>query len=345
MDFSLIKVIECYKGVLRLLDQTELPNREIFLEFTTPIEVAGAITEMRIRGAPAIGVAAAYGFALTGSSRKRNVLESNFLEAYQALISSRPTAFNLKWSLDRMWMVLTKFSGCDNLSEVLLDEARAVHNETLESDIKLSSNGVHLIEHHSSVLTHCNTGALATAGYGTALGVIRMAHEMGRLKEVIVTETRPWLQGARLTMWELDKLGIPSTLIVDSAAAQIMKTGRVGVVMVGADRITSNGDVANKIGTYALSIISKEHGIPFYVAAPFSTIDMSMAKGQDIVIETRPAIEITHMGGLSTSLKTESVINLAFDVTPNQYITGIITERGIARPPYSQSLEALSRIE
>ena len=230
----------------------------------------------------------------------------------------------------------------DDMEASLLVEAQKVHRETQESDLRMAELGASLIRPGSSVLTHCNTGALATGGYGTALGVIRRAWEEGRIKSVLATETRPWLQGARLTTWELDQLGIPTTLIVDSAAGYLMSRGKVQDAIVGADRITANGDVANKIGTCSLAILAHEHGIPFYVVAPFSTVDMSTASGENIPIEERPAEEVTRIRGVQTALKDTTVLNLAFDVTPSKYIKAIITDRGIAEAPYGETLRKLA---
>ncbi|MFH1560559.1 MAG: S-methyl-5-thioribose-1-phosphate isomerase [Chloroflexota bacterium] len=338
------KAIEWNQGCLRLLDQSRLPWEEIFLEIKTPQEVARAIREMRVRGAPAIGVTAAYGMVLAAATLKGADRESTMdglRVASLELGEARPTAVNLRWALERMIGIAERVAPSDDLEAALLTEAQRIHQEAEESDLRISELGASLIRPNSSVLTHCNTGALATGGYGTALGVIRRAWEEGRLKDVLATETRPWLQGALLTTWELTQLGIPVTLIVDSAAGYLMSRGNVQCVIVGADRIAANGDVANKIGTCSLAILAHENGIPFYVAAPFSTVDMSTASGEDIPIEERPAEEVTRIGGAQIALEGTHVLNLAFDVTPNRYIEAIITDRGIAQAPYEKALKEL----
>jgi len=342
---SPIKPIEWSQGFIKLLDQIRLPWEEIFLEIKTPKEAALAIREMRVRGAPAIGVTAAYGMVLAAAAmrgRDRGSTLDGLREALQELAASRPTAVNLRWALDRMMDAAEKIAQNDDMKTSLLNEAQKIHREILESDLKIAELGASLIRPGSSVLTHCNTGALATGGYGTALGVIRRAWEEGRVKDVLATETRPWLQGARLTTWELAHLGIPTTLIVDSAAGYLMSRGNIQYAMVGADRIAANGDVANKIGTCTLAILAHEHGIPFYVAAPFSTVDMSIASGEDIPIEERPAEEVTRIRGVQTAMEGIPVLNLAFDVTPSKYITAIITDRAIAEAPYEETLRKLA---
>ena len=339
------KPIEWVDGCLKLLDQTRLPWEETFLEIKTAQDAALAIQEMRVRGAPAIGVAAAYGMLLAaaemrGMDKKSTI--TGLRTAFQELAASRPTGVNLRWALERMMNAAEMVGTNDDMEASLLVEAQKVHRETQESDLRMAELGASLIRPGSSVLTHCNTGALATGGYGTALGVIRRAWEEGRIKSVLATETRPWLQGARLTTWELDQLGIPTTLIVDSAAGYLMSRGKVQDAIVGADRITANGDVANKIGTCSLAILAHEHGIPFYVVAPFSTVDMSTASGENIPIEERPAEEVTRIRGVQTALKDTTVLNLAFDVTPSKYIKAIITDRGIAEAPYGETLRKLA---
>ena len=342
---SPIMPIEWGQGCLRLLDQTRLPWEEVVLEIKTPQDVARAIREMQVRGAPAIGVTAAYGMVLAAVALRGKDKESTLAglrAAFQELASARPTAVNLRWALDRMMDAAERVASNDDMETSLLTEAQTIHRETRESDLRMAELGASLIRPGSSVLTHCNTGALATGGYGTALGVIRRAWEEGRVKDVLATETRPWLQGARLTTWELAHLGIPATLIVDSAAGYLMSRGNIQCAIVGADRIAANGDVANKIGTCSLAILAHEHGIPFYVAAPFSTVDMSIASGEDIPIEERPEEEVTRIRGTQTALEGTHVLNLAFDVTPSKYITAIITDRGIAEAPYGETLRKLA---
>jgi methylthioribose-1-phosphate isomerase len=340
------KPIEWADGCLRLLDQTRLPWEEVFLEIKTYQDVALAIREMRVRGAPAIGVTAAYGMALAAAAMRGRDRESTLASlrtASRELGASRPTAVNLRWALNRMLDAAETVETNDDMETSLLAEAQRVHSETLESDLRMAGLGASLIKPGSSVLTHCNTGALATGGYGTALGVIRRGWEEGRVKDVIATETRPWLQGARLTTWELAHLGIPTTLIVDSAAGYLMSRGDIQCAIVGADRIAANGDVANKIGTCSLAILAHAHGIPFYVAAPFSTVDMTIDSGEDIPIEERPAEEVTRIRGTQTALEDTPVLNLAFDVTPSKYVTAIITDRGIAEAPYEATLRKLAK--
>ena len=340
-----INPVEWTQGVVRLLDQSRLPWEEVFLELRTPGEVAHAIKEMRVRGAPAIGVAAAYGMALAARDRAggdRTFTLADLRKAGEELAAARPTAVNLRWAIERMMRAADTVASDSDLGTSLLAEAERIHQETLEADLALSEFGAPLIQPDSTVLTHCNTGPLATGGYGTALGVIRRVWEEGRVKDVLATETRPWLQGARLTTWELTKLGIPFTLVVDSAAGYLMSRGRVQCAIVGADRIAANGDVANKIGTCSLAMLAHENGIPFYVAAPISTIDMDTRSGEDIPIEERPAEDVTRIRGISTALEGVPVWNPAFDVTPSRYIGAIITERGIAWPPdYEQEIKRL----
>lgn len=339
-----IRPIEWANGAVRLLDQSRLPWEEVFLELRTPQEVALAIREMRVRGAPAIGVAAAYGMALAASGLKgvdREHTLDGLRAASRGLAASRPTAVNLHWALDTMMRAAEKVSQDADMETSLLAEARRIHQETQESDLRIGDLGASLIQLNSTVLTHCNTGALATGGYGTALGVIRRAWEQGRVKQVLATETRPWLQGARLTTWELAQLGIPHTLIVDSAAGYLMSRGDIQCVIVGADRIAANGDVANKIGTYSLAILAHENGIPFYVAAPVSTIDMGIASGKDIPIEERPTEEVTRIKETQIALEGVQVRNLAFDVTPSRYVSAIVTDMGVAHAPYEGALREL----
>lgn len=331
--------IEWQDGQLCLLDQSRLPHEVSHVHLSTAEEVARAIREMRVRGAPAIGVTAAYGMALAAA---HNQTIDALRDAAELLAASRPTAVNLRWAIERMMRAAEQAPHDADLAACLLAEAAELHRETLESDRRLSELGAALIEPGSSVLTHCNTGALATGGYGTALGVIRWAWEQGRVQHVLAMETRPWLQGARLTTWELARLGIPATLIVDSAAAALMASGRVQCLITGADRIAANGDTANKIGTLSLAVLASQFGVPFYVAAPVSTIDLSAASGYDIPIEERPAVEVTQAGGVPTAPEGTAAWNPAFDVTPGGLIAAIITDGGVARTPYEQTLAEVS---
>ena len=328
-------------GHLRLLDQTRLPWEEVYLTLATPEEVAEAISSLRARGAPLIGVAAAYGLAL--AARRCEAGGHDLLaivqEAAQMLLRTRPTARNLAWALERMLAVARS---AQDIRQALLEEARRIHDEQREADRRLSLHGAGLIPQGAGVLTHCNTGALATGGYGTALGVIRAAWEQGKRFPVYITETRPLLQGARLTAWELKQAGIPATLIADSAAGHFVARGRVACVIVGADRIARNGDVANKIGTYMLALAAWDNSIPFYVAAPTNTIDLSIASGDAIPIEERPPEEVTTIGGRRMAPEAVAAANPAFDVTPGRCVTAIITERGIVcGPDYTSTIQEL----
>ena len=303
---------------LELLDQRALPDKTVYMSCRSAAEVAQAIRDMVVRGAPAIGCAAAFGVVLSKGSR----------DAYEVLAQSRPTAVNLFWALERM-----------KKAKDLEAEAIAIYEEDLANNRAMGKLGATLIQDGARIMTHCNTGALATAGYGTALGVIRAAK--GKRISVIANETRPYLQGARLTAWELVQEGIPCTLITDSMAGHLMSKGEVDVIVVGADRIALNGDVANKIGTYTLAVLAKRHGIPFYVAAPLSSFDATIADGSQITIEERPAAEVTGYRETRWAPEGVSVRNPAFDVTPAELVTGIICEKGIASPPYRESIAAL----
>jgi methylthioribose-1-phosphate isomerase len=328
-----------------MIDQTRLPREEVFVTCRTYLEVAEAIRSMVIRGAPAIGVAAAMGVAL-------GVAEgADFETVCETLAATRPTAVNLFWAIDRMRHVYSSLidNGRGASSEKvarqelvrrIIDEARQIRVEDIAICQAIGRNGASLVPDGKTVLTHCNAGALATAGYGTALGVIRAAVEAGKNIDVFADETRPFLQGARLTAWELQQDGIPATLITDNMAGHFLHSGRIGCVIVGADRIAANGDVANKIGTYSLAVLAKENGVPFYVAAPISTLDLTLASGEMIPIEQRSAAEVTHVFGVPIAPDDIAVENPAFDVTPARYVTAIITERGVARPPYQDSLRA-----
>lgn len=341
-----MRTIEWVNGVVKTIDQRRLPADLIVVELADYHEVARAIKEMLIRGAPAIGAAAAFGMALAAresAEKRREALLADLEKAADVLRETRPTAVNLFWAIERM-LRKARSLACTEASEIakaLEDEAKAIAEEDVETNKRMASYGAGLIKDGDNILTHCNAGALATVDYGTALGVIRKAHEQGKRVHVWVDETRPRLQGARLTAWELKQLGIPMTLISDNAAGLIMRKGRVDIVLVGADRIARNGDVANKIGTYKLAVLAKENGIPFYSVAPTSTIDLSIASGDEIPIEEREPREVTHIRGMPIAPEGVEVYNPAFDVTPNRYVTGIVTENGIAYPPFENSLRAL----
>jgi methylthioribose-1-phosphate isomerase len=331
-----------------MIDQRKLPQEEIYVRCKTAAEVARAIRTMVIRGAPAIGVAAAMGIALgmrhskvTGTQK----LAAEFHKACELMAGTRPTAVNLFWAIERMKRT---FAGAAQAGESVaqikdrLDaEAQAIHDEDVASCRAMGAFGAEIVPSDARILTHCNAGALATAGYGTALGVVRGAVEQGKHVTVFADETRPFLQGARLTAWELVRDGIQTTVITDNMAGALMHQRKVDLVVVGADRIAANGDTANKIGTYAVAVLAREHQIPFYVAAPLSTVDLEMRGGQDIPIEERNAREVTHVGAVKIAPEGALVWNPAFDITPHHLIAGIITERGIVRPPYTESLKRL----
>jgi methylthioribose-1-phosphate isomerase len=327
-----------------MIDQRLLPGEEVYLTCRDHGEVARAIKDMAIRGAPAIGVAAAMGIALGVRRLPEAELEAGFERVAAELSATRPTAVNLFWAVERMRRRFRELlgSGPEAVREGLLEEARSIHAEDVAACRRLGDLGAELLPERARVLTHCNAGALATAGYGTALGVIRSAARDGKLEAVFADETRPYLQGARLTAWELMSDGIPTTLITDSMAGHMMATAQVNAVVVGADRIAANGDVANKIGTYSVAVLAHENGVPFYVAAPVSTIDLGTATGADIPIEERPEEEVTHHAGRRLAPARVAVRNPAFDVTPNRYVTAIVCERGVARPPYAESLRGLA---
>ena len=333
-------------GAVVMIDQRRLPGEQVFLRCREPREVADAIRSMAIRGAPAIGVAAALGLALAGrgSQAQGTALAAEFERTCAELADTRPTAVNLFWAIDRMRRRFQASAGmgAPALRQALLDEALAIQAEDLAACRRMGDLGAELLPQEARILTHCNAGALATAGYGTALGVVRSAARLGKVKNVFADETRPYLQGARLTAWELMQDGIPTTLIADSMAGHLMARGEVNAVVVGADRIAGNGDVANKIGTYSVAILAKEHGIPFYVAAPVSTFDLATPDGSRIPIEERSPDEVTHHGGHRLAPEGVAVRNPAFDVTPHRYVTAIVCERGVARPPYPDRLRALA---
>ncbi len=335
------------RKTLTLLDQTLLPREETYLEYTDPAEVALAIRDLVVRGAPAIGCAAAYGVALAAiryTGDDPGELSAAVREAMQALGRSRPTAVNLFWALDRMEDLLDSLreKQCDEIRDALENEAIRIFAEDLAACRTMGDFGAELIPGNAKILTHCNAGALATAGYGTALGVIRSAHRDGKVSMVWVDETRPVLQGARLTAWEMVREGIPATLITDSMAGVIMAAGEVDFVVVGSDRIAANGDVANKIGTYTVAVLARRHNIPFIVAAPVSTIDFRIPTGEDIPIEERDPVEVMGYGSERWAPEGVKIYNPAFDVTPAELVTAIVTEKGVLAPPYPQAIAALS---
>ena len=329
-----------------IIDQTYLPEREVFIDLNSAGQVWDAIKKMKVRGAPAIGITGAYGLYLGVKGLKESSFNSFYNEAdriSEYLNSARPTAVNLSWALKRLMATIyaAKEKPIEEIKEVVLKTAVTIHNEDRRLCKAIGENGLELIPDNAKILTHCNTGGLATGEFGTAFSVILHAHHVGKLKQVWVDETRPLLQGSRLTAWELQKAEIPFKLNVDSAAAFLMKQGKVDLVILGADRITNNGDTANKIGTYSLAVLANAHNIPFYVAAPYSTIDMDMETGNDIEIEQRDADEVTNFGNKQTAPDKVDVYNPAFDVTPNELITAIITEKGVIKPDYKTNFEKL----
>jgi methylthioribose-1-phosphate isomerase len=342
----MIQTVEWTADGVRFIDQTKLPTEEVYVTCRTYQEVAAAIRDMIVRGAPAIGVAAAMGIALgiqQSQAYDAASLRREFDQISKTIGETRPTAVNLFWAIRRMKEKYEAVSALPlpQIKAALVAEARQMHLEDIAANQAMGRHGAALMPVSGGVLTHCNAGALATCGYGTALGVIRAAVEAGKKIEVFADETRPFLQGARLTAWELTKDGIPTTVIADNMAGAMMRQGKIQAVVVGADRIAANGDVANKIGTYTVAVLAKEHSIPFYVAAPWSTVDMNTPSGEQIPIEQRPHREITHHGGKQMAPDGVRVENPAFDVTPHKYVTAIITERGIARAPYAKSLREL----
>src|SRR5688572_18696165 len=346
MNLNIIPVEWTAEGV-RMLDQRLLPTEEKWLTLRTYNDVAAGIKDMVVRGAPAIGVSAAYGVALgakqfVGTNIEDFEDEIDYIS--DVLAKTRPTAVNLFWAIDRMKRTFqtakSEGKSISEIQQILIDDAKAIHDEDIESQRLIAQFGGELLEDNSTVLTHCNAGALATGGvWGTALGVIRGAVDQGKHVSVIADETRPYLQGARLTAWELMKDDIPVTLITDNMSGHIMKKGGVHAVVVGSDRIAANGDVANKIGTYMVAVLAKRHGIPFYVAAPLSTVDLDCPTGDEIPIEERPIREVTHVKDIQLAPDDTVVSNYAFDVTPNDLVTAIITEKGVARAPYTESLK------
>ncbi|MGO9938998.1 MAG: S-methyl-5-thioribose-1-phosphate isomerase [Terracidiphilus sp.] len=336
---------------VRFIDQTKLPLEETYVLATTYQQVADVIVTMVVRGAPAIGVSAAYGVALGALKSDAKTTEEfapEFERICARLAGTRPTAVNLFWAIDRMKQLFTTLrasrASMDEVKERFLTEAHAMYDEDIAACKAMGAFGGALLPDEGGVLTHCNAGALATCGYGTALGVIRSAVEQGKRIHVYADETRPFLQGARLTAWELMADGIPTTVICDNMAASLMRRGKIKAVVVGADRIAANGDFANKIGTYNVAILAKEHGIPFYCAAPWSTIDTATATGDAIPIEERSPVEVTHHGGKQLTPHGVGICNPAFDVTPAKYVTAIITERGVLRAPYAESLREMELV-
>lgn len=353
-----VRALELTPEGLRLLDQRRLPAEDVYITCKTAAEVGECIRTLAVRGAPAIGIAAAYGVYLAaraladpaggagegGAARDPDAFLERLAGEAEALRRVRPTAVNLAWAVDRMMAVARRSGGRAPaaVAAALREEALAVHREDVAMNRRIGRFGARLVRDGDDLLTHCNTGALATGGYGTALGVVRAAAEEGKRVHVYVDETRPLLQGARLTAWELRREGVPATLITDSMAAHVMRRRGVDLVLVGADRICANGDVANKIGTYGLAVLAREHGVPFYVAAPWSTVDLSLATGDEVVIEEREAAEVVGFAGVRWAPEGIAVANPAFDVTPARYITGIITDRGIAHPPFDAALRELA---
>jgi len=346
----MIQTLEWTDHGVRFLDQTKLPTEETYVVCKTHEQVADVIRNMVVRGAPAIGVAAAMGIALGVSNSKAESagdLKRDFDQICDVIGKTRPTAVNLFWAIRRMQEKFERIRirPIAQIKQDLIEEARRMHAEDIAANQAMGRHGATLLPSSGGVLTHCNAGALATAGYGTALGVIRAAVEQGKKLHVFADETRPFLQGSRLTAWELMKDGIPTTVISDNMAGAMMKQGKIGAIVVGADRIAANGDVANKIGTYTIAVLAKEHNIPFYVAAPISTVDLACPNGDEIPIEQRNAKEVTHIAGRQMVPEGVAVENPAFDVTPAKYVSAIITEKGVARAPYEDSLRQLATQE
>ncbi|MBZ5723934.1 MAG: S-methyl-5-thioribose-1-phosphate isomerase [Acidobacteriia bacterium] len=340
----MVETIQWTDNAVVMIDQTRLPLEEKYVSCRTYQEVAQAIRGMVIRGAPAIGVAAAMGVALGVLHAEERDLDGQFQTICDTLAATRPTAVNLFWAIDRMKCLYGTLGGqpIAELRRRLVQEALLIREQDIAVCRAIGRHGAPLVPDNKTVLTHCNAGALATAGYGTALGVVRAAIESGKHIDVFADETRPFLQGARLTVWELQQDGIPTTLITDNMAGHFLQSGRIGCVVVGADRIAANGDVANKIGTYGVAVLARENQVPFFVAAPLSTLDLTLASGDRIPIEQRPAAEVTHLFGHAVAPAGTAVQNPAFDVTPARYVSAIITEKGVARAPYEESLKKLA---
>ena len=339
----MVETIQWTDDGVVMIDQTRLPREQVFVTCTDYEQVADAIRTMIIRGAPAIGVAAAMGVAIGVVKAPPENLDEQVERICTVLAGTRPTAVNLFWAIDRMKRLYqsVRHESIDAIRGSLVREAKQVYLEDIAINQAIGRNGAPLVPDGKTVLTHCNAGALATAGYGTALGVIRAAVDGGKKVDVFADETRPFLQGARLTVWELQQDKIPATLITDNMAGHFLHSGRIGCVVVGADRIAANGDVANKIGTYSVAVLAKENNVPFYVAAPISTLDLTLKSGDEIPIEERAGSEVTQVGGVIVAPDGTAVRNPAFDVTPARYVTAIITERGVARAPFEESLKAL----
>ncbi|MBT7998233.1 MAG: S-methyl-5-thioribose-1-phosphate isomerase [Betaproteobacteria bacterium] len=341
-----VETLRWRNNQLELIDQRRLPAVIDYVSYSDAETVALGIRQMVVRGAPAIGVAAAYGVALEAQKcipLSSETFHVRMISAFEILAASRPTAVNLFWALNRMRGRLTNVSKEENtmIAKLLLDEANAIYHEDIEINKKMGALGASILDDGMRVLTHCNAGALATAGHGTALGVIRSAVSAGKTISVLADETRPFLQGARLTAWELSEDGIDITLITDNMAGHFMKSGEIDAIIVGTDRVAANGDVANKIGTYMVAVLAKEHNIPFYVACPLSTIDLSLASGDDIPIEERPPHEVTGYGGVRWAPANIKVRNPSFDVTPARFVTAIITEEGLVYAPNEEKLKRL----
>ncbi len=345
----MFKTLEWTEDGVRFIDQRKLPTEETYVVASTYEEVADAIRNMTVRGAPAIGVAAAMGVALgvrDAEGDHLSELRREFQQICETIAETRPTAVNLFWAIRRMERKFEEASDLplQQLKQAMVTEARQMYLEDIAANEAMGRHGAVLLPASGGVLTHCNAGALATCGYGTALGVIRAAVEQGKKINVFADETRPFLQGSRLTAWELMQDGIPTTVISDNVSGSLMKLGKISAVVVGADRIAANGDVANKIGTYMVAVLAKENGIPFYVAAPMSTVDFELPDGSKIPIEQRSTREVTHIGDRQVTPTGVKVENPAFDVTPHQYVTAIITERGVAKDPYTDSLRELAEM-
>lgn len=344
MSLANIKPIQWVDGKVKIIDQTRLPTELVYLEIKDQTAMAEAICQLRVRGAPALGIAAAYGLVL-GAQRIKANTPGEFLvkldQVSRGLAATRPTAINLFYALRRLMEIANRCQSIEEIQEVLLKESNVIAQEEEAANRQLGKYGSELIKDDATILTHCNAGALATGGYGTALGVIYAAWEAGKKLQVFATESRPLLQGARLTAWELTQMNIPVTLITDNMAGHFLKQKKIDLVIVGADRIAANGDVANKIGTYSLAVLATENGVPFYVAAPTTTIDISIASGEQIPIEERNPEEVTHLKGVPIAPVGVKVANPAFDVTPHHYVTAIITEKGIVREPYEARLRKL----
>ena len=340
----MMKQIEWKNAKLYLLDQRLLPSEESLLECNSYNDVCMAISTLAVRGAPLIGVAGAFGVVLAGICENSSIslfkIKENIKKTALKIRSTRPTAVNLMWAIDSMIKVLDNdFSSLQDINKALLSKAMDIWNEDIELCAKMGHYGAELIPNNANIITHCNTGSLAASGDGTALSVIRHAHNAGKKIHVFVDETRPLLQGSRLTAWELSKYNIPYTLITDNMAAHVMKTKKVDLVITGADRIVANGDSANKIGTYGLSVLAKAHNVPFYITAPYSTVDLNISSGDQIVIEERNPDEVRCLAGIKTAPENCNVYNPAFDVTPSEFISAIITDKGIIRPPYTVNIK------